>query len=135
MIDNYITFVSELIGGIVLDFKLNIISHGKSDMGEWYVRYENNEFIVGIWQDRSGYVAIELGSKIRRKPKSHMRGPWSLSHLRGYLEGSKVHFDFQSPKEEAEWFENNENKLFDSSFLNSDDLNKWAVKASKRLWG
>ena len=58
-----------------------------------------------------------------------------MSHLKGYLEGGKDHYLFESTEEEISWVEKNENQLFDSSFLNSDELNQWAVKASRRLFG
>ena len=64
-----------------------------------------------------------------------MRGPWSMSHLKGYLDGGKDHYVFKSIGEEKSWLEENEIKLFDSSLLNSDALNQWAVKASRRLFG
>ena len=96
--------------------------------------FENTEFIVGLGQDRIGYADIELGSKIRRKLRAHIRGPWSISHLRGYLEGRKDHYAFTSLAEEAAWFEKNDKTLFDSSFLNSDELNQWAIKASRMLF-
>ena len=104
-------------------------------MGEWFVFYENSEFVLGISKDRGGYIGIDLGSKIRRKPRAQMRGPWSMSHLRGYLDGKKDHFKFKKISEEVSWLEENEMKLFDTSLLNSDGLNLWAVKASRRRFG
>lgn len=58
-----------------------------------------------------------------------------MGHLRGYVEGSKDQYKFASIEEEASWLSSNEKDLFDSSFLNSDELNQWAVKASRRLFG
>ena len=97
--------------------------------------YENSEFVLGISKDRGDYIGIDLGSKIRRKPRAQMRGPWSMSHLRGYLDGEKDHFKFKNIREEVSWIEGNEMELFDTSLLNSDGLNQWAVKASRRLFG
>ncbi len=104
-------------------------------MGEWFVYYENSEFILGIGRDRGGHISIDLGSRIRRKLRAHMRGPWSMSHLKGYLDEGKDHFIFESINEEVSWLEENEMTLFDSSLLNSDALNQWSVKASRRLFG
>jgi len=58
-----------------------------------------------------------------------------MSHLRGFIDGCKGHYMFTTLDEEASWFENNDKVLFDSTLLNSDELNKWAVKASRRLFG
>ena len=135
MIDDYISYASRLVDGVISRHSLQIGKHDNSAMGEWYVYFENSEFVLGVGQDRSGYLSIELGSKVRRKPRAQLRGPWSMSHLKGHLDGSKDHYRFKSVEEEFSWLEKNESKLFDSSFLNSDDLNQWAVKASRRLFG
>ena len=135
MITDYSQFSGSLLGGVVSRHALKPVKHDRSAMGEWFVYYENSEFILGIGRDRGGHIGIELGSKIRRKPRAHMRGPWSMSHLKGYLDERKEHFIFKSIDEEKSWLEENEMKLFDSSLLNSDVLNQWAVKASRRLFG
>ena len=135
MEDNYITYANQLIGELISRHSLQIGQHDKSAMGEWYIYYENSEFILGISKDRSERVTLSLGSKVRRKPRAQLRGPWSMSHLKGYLDGGKDHYLFESTEEEISWVEENERQLFDSSFLNSDELNQWAVKASRRLFG
>ena len=134
MIVDYLPFANRLIEEVITRHELKLVKHDKSAMGEWYAYFENDEFIVSVSQDRSGFTSIELGSKNRIKPKARMRGPWSMSHLRGYLEGIDDHYKFGSIAEEASWLENNDKRLFDSSFLNSDELNKWAVNASRRLF-
>ena len=135
IIKDYLPFAERLLGSIISRHSLKIAKHDISAMGEWYVYFENADFIVGIGQDRIGHAEIELGSKLRRKPRAHMRGPWSMSHLRGFIDGCKDHYMFITLGEEASWFDNNDKILFDSNFLNSDELNKWAVKASRRLLG
>ena len=135
MTDDYITHANYLISGLLSRHSLQIGQHDKSAMGEWYIYYENSEFILGISKDRSERVTLSLGSKVRRKPRAQLRGPWSMSHLKGYLDGGKDHYIFESTEEEISWVEENERQLFDSSFLNSDELNQWAVKASRRLFG
>lgn len=135
MTDDYITYANHLISGLLSRHSLQITQHDKSAMGEWYIYYESSEFILDISRDRSERVSISLGSKIRRKPRAQLRGPWSMSHLKGYLDGGQDHYLFESTEEEIHWLEKNEPQLFDSSFLNSDELNKWAVKASRRLFG
>ena len=135
MIKDYLPFAEKLVEKPTTHFGLQIVKHDKSTMGEWYVYYENAEFILGVSQDRGGFTSIELGSKKRIRPGAHMRGPWSMSHLRGYLERIKDHYKFSSIKSEALWLESNLNLLFDSNLLNSDELNTWTVEASRRLFG
>jgi len=135
MTTDYLQFSRSLLEGVTSRHVLKLVKHDRSAMGEWFVYYENSEFILGIGKDRGGYIGFDLGSKIRRRPRAHMRGPWSMSHLKGYLDGGKDHYVFKSIGEEKSWLEENEIKLFDSSLLNSDALNQWAVKASRRLFG
>jgi hypothetical protein len=51
------------------------------------------------------------------------------------MEGSKDHYRFTNIEEQVEWFVSHNKQLFDSSFLNADNLNQWSVKASRRLFG
>ncbi|HVW01375.1 MAG TPA: hypothetical protein VHB77_13575, partial [Planctomycetaceae bacterium] len=80
-------------------------------------------------------IHICVGSRIRPKPRAHMRGPWSLSHLRGYLDGNPGHFIFDDISEQIAWFRANIAKLLQTSLLNSDELNKWACEAARRRFG
>ena len=132
---DYLQFSENLLGGVISRHALTPVKHDRSSMGEWFVYYESSEFVLGISKDRGGYIGIELGSKIRRKPRAQMRGPWSMSHLRGCLDGKIDHFKFKNIREEVSWLEENEMELFDSSLLNSDELNQWSVKASRKLFG
>ncbi|MFO7603291.1 MAG: hypothetical protein R6X06_05685 [Gammaproteobacteria bacterium] len=135
MIKDYLSFAEKLVQKLISGYGFHMVKHDKSAMGEWYVYFESAEFILGVDQDRGGFTSIELGSKKRIRPRAHMRGPWSMSHLRGYLEGSKDHYKFPNIESEALWLESNQNQLFDSELLNSDELNKWAAEASRRLFG
>jgi len=135
MIKDYLSYTQNLVEKSISGHGLQMVKHDQSAMGEWYVYFESPEFILGVSQDRGGFLSIALGSKMRLRPRAHMRGPWSMSHLKGYLEGSKDHYKFSNIEAEALWLESNESQLFDSAFLNSDELNIWAVKASRRLFG
>jgi len=105
-------------------------------MGGWFFQTESDLFIVTAGQDRSGDgVGICVGSKKRRKPRAHMRGPWSLSHLRGYIDENADHFMFDNADDQIGWLKSNLQTILDTEFLNSDELNNWAVKASRRLFG
>ncbi|MBU1427168.1 MAG: hypothetical protein KKH12_14640 [Gammaproteobacteria bacterium] len=135
MITDYLKYSEDLLDGVISRHALTPVKHDGSGMGEWYVYFENPEFVLGISKDRGDYIGIDLGSKIRRKPRAQMRGPWSMSHLRAYIEGKKEHFKFKNIQEEVSWLEEHEMELFDTSLLNSDELNQWAVKVSRRLFG
>ena len=135
MIIDYLSFAEKLVEKPINEFGLQIGKHDKSTMGEWYVYFETGEFILSVGKDRRGFTSIELGSKKRVRPRAHMRGPWSMSHLRGYLEGIKDHYKFDSIESEALWLESNLKLLFDSDLLNSEELNIWAAKASRRFFG
>ncbi len=134
MISDYLQYSENLLEGVISRHALNLVKHDRSGMGEWFVHYENSEFVLGISKDRGDNISIDLSSKFRRKPRAKMRGPWSMSHLRGYLDGKKDHFKFKNLLEEISWLEENEMQLFDTSLLNSDELNQWAVNASRRLF-
>ena len=105
-------------------------------MGAWYLEYQTPEFLVTLSQDRTGDVAcVCVGSRIRHKPRGHMRGPWSMSHLRGYLDGMLDHFIFDSADEQISWLHDHADTILMTTFLNSNKLNQWSVNASRRLFG
>jgi hypothetical protein len=104
-------------------------------MSAWAYYAETNEFKLEVVRERDGHVDICVGSKVRRQPRVQMRGPWSLSHLRGYLDGGADHFIFADTQEQIRWLKNNIESVLDTHFLNSDELQRWAVKASRRMFG
>lgn len=106
-----------------------------SSMTAWAYYAETDEYKLEIERDRGGRIGIHVGSKVRRKPRAHMRGPWSLSHLRGYLDGSVDHFIFADVDDQIRWLQDNIESILDTTVLNSDELNKWAVTASRRMFG
>ena len=109
---------------------------GPGSMGGWCAEYMSDEFRVYAAQDRSGdTIQICVGSRIRRKPRAHMRGPWSLSHMRGYLDGIPDHYLFGDIEEQIAWFRANLATLLQTSLLNSDELNQWAGEAARRRFG
>lgn len=127
---------SRLLRGLPRRRGLGFQAAEPSPMGGWYVRLENAEFIVEILQDRAGEAtSLAIGSRLRPKPRARVRGPWSLCHLRGFLDGQPDHFRFKTLSEESRWLHENETRLFDSGFLNSEALRVWAVRASRRMFG
>ena len=61
-----------------------------------------------------GHDSITIGSKIRSKPRAHLR-EWSMSHLRGFLENNPDHYRFSNLIEVSIWLKDNELMIFDSS--------------------
>ena len=120
---------------ILRPYGFNESSEGCYAMGGWWFRAENDEFTVTVDQHRSGDAfAISVGSKSRPKPRAHMRGPWTLSHHRGFLDGNADHYLFSDSDAQTRWLKDNLDAILSTDFLNSDDLNKWAVKASRRMF-
>lgn len=105
-----------------------------SPMGEWCVNLENTDFIISVSHDRGGNDYIEIGAKARPRKGAHLRR-WSLHHLRGFLSGADDHYMFSSLKEQTDWLQSNESILLKTSLINSDDLNRWAVKVSRKFFG
>ena len=79
-------------------------------MGEWYVNLEGTELFITVSHDRGGTTFIDIGTKIRRRPRAHIRY-WSLGHIRGYLEGKDKHYSFSCIDEQIKWLLNNEEEL------------------------
>lgn len=129
--------ISERIHEILRPFGFAEADHGNYyAMGGWWFKSEIEEFVVQAGQDISfDSFSISIGSKLRRRPRAHMRGPWSLSHLRGFMDGGPDHYIFNAAEDQIRWMKNNISTLLDSSFLNSDELKRWAVKASRRHFG
>lgn len=108
---------------------------GISGMGEGAVCYEGDEFCLQAWCDRgtNGIEYLSIGTKVRRRPRAHLNR-YLLSRIRGYGDGLKDHYPFQSLDEEIEWLTANADTVMNSAFLNRDDLRQWNVEASRRMW-
>lgn len=112
------------------------VRRDEESMGGWCAEYHTDEFRVIASQDRTDdLISICVGSRIRRKPATQMRGPWSLGQLRGFLDGQRDHYLFDSVENQIDWLSQNITTVLQTSFLNSDPLNQWAVEASRRLFG
>ena len=103
-------------------------------MGEWYVTAGNDGYTVIISSDRGGREHLEIQTKTRAKKGAPLRS-WSISHLRGFLEGGEEHYIFDSLAEQLRWVEARESELFDNALLNSDELKKWSSKAARKFLG
>ncbi len=106
-----------------------------NSMGGWHLDFRSTDTTVTASQDRAGdEISICVGSLIRPGPRKHMRGPWPLSHLHGFLHNARVHYRFKDVADEIDWFRNSLHQLLDTDLLNSDGLNDWAVAASRLLF-
>ncbi len=136
MPDSFPAEVISLLEQILEPFRFEQCDFSTGGMGAWSVRFETVEFVVSASQDRSDDVlGICIGSRIRSKPRAHLRGPWPLSHLRGFLDGILEHFRFKDSDEQLAWLAENVDRLLNSEVLNSDELNLWAARASRRMFG
>ena len=134
--NSYASEVVPNLGVLLAPVGIELTNTSSGSMGAWLARFESDEFVVVMSQDRSGdAVGIGIGSKVRRRPHTQMRGPTWLSALRGYLEGSPDHYVFSNVEEQLSWLADRLDQLLVTSFLNSDELNTWKVKAAQRRLG
>lgn len=104
-------------------------------MGAWHIELRSPSVIVTASQDRTGDVmAVCVGTLARRAPLKQMRGPWPLSHLRGFLERKAAHHRFDGVSDQLDWLRQTLDRILDPEMLNSDQLNDWAVAASRMLF-
>ncbi|WP_372369580.1 hypothetical protein [Candidatus Uabimicrobium sp. HlEnr_7] len=129
-----IEVLNNLLKELIADYKFNLDSCSTGSMGEWYALFTNEELSLEVFHDRGDCEYIQVKSKIRRRPRAHLRG-FSLSHIRGFLEGKEDHYVFESLEEEVKWLIKNKEKVLDPSFINLDELNKWTIKAARKLLG
>src|SRR5579871_3254006 len=102
-------------------------------MGEEAVRLDSDEFSVLVMRDRGGNEWIEVGSKIRPKPRAPLRR-YLLCRLTGYLFGA----DPQAPcdlEAESRWLVDHEEEILDSALINSEGLRLWNVDAARVQFG
>lgn len=64
-----------------------------------------------------------------------MRGPWSLAHLRGFFDGSATQYRFEDVTAQLNWLCDTLDRVLDSDTLNSDELQDWAISASRKQFG
>jgi hypothetical protein len=105
-------------------------------MGAWYCEFRSSTLIVTASQDRtSDLTSICVGSLVRRAPQKQMRGPWSLSHLRGFFDNEYRHHAFDGVADQIEWLRETVDRVLDSDMLNSHELNDWLIATSRVMLG
>jgi hypothetical protein len=103
-----------------------------NSFGAW-VRLESEEFVVGVVRDR-GQEWITVGTKVRPKPRAPLRS-WPLAHVVAYLDGAANPYPISDLETEANWLTRRAGETLDTTLINSEGLNRWAVRASRRLFG
>ena len=110
------------------------VESDEGTMGEAWVRLQSEEFFVEVYRDRGGREWITIGSKVRPKPRAHLRN-FLLSRSSSYLDGKLDPNPKIDLEAEAGWLLANQDVILDSSFINSEDLRLWNVDAARVLFG
>lgn len=92
------------------------------------VYLESPAITILIARER-GDELIDLGIPGNR------RASWPIGHLVAYLQGKEDSYPVTDLETQAEWLLTYANKLLDPTILSSKEMNEWAVKASRRMWG
>jgi hypothetical protein len=127
-------FVRNQLAYFIEHYDFSFTESDVGSMGEWYVLLDSSELQIVVSHDRNEFTYLEIGSKVRPRPGAHLRS-WSLGHIRGFLDGEDVHYQFHNLNEQIEWLKDHEDIVMKSSFINSDELNQWAVKAARIMFG
>lgn len=122
--------IEKLTSNLVRRHDLRLIDSKAGNMGEWYATMETRDFSFCVYKERGPAVVVEIGSKTRPKKGAPLRS-WSLSQLRGFLDGLCGHYEFNSIEDQVSWFDAHESKLLQTELLNSESLRKWSVKAAR----
>ena len=126
--------VRRSLGGFIADhgFVVTAGDDQTNPFGAW-ARLESDEFVIGVVRDR-GQEWFTAGSKIRPKPRAPLRH-WPLGHVVAYLDGASDPYPISELEIEAAWLVRRAGEILDSRLLNSEGLNRWSVKASRRSFG
>jgi hypothetical protein len=126
--------VRRFLGSFVTDrgYSVTAGDDQTNSFGAW-VRLASDEFVACVIRDR-GQEWITVGTKVRPKPRAPLRW-WPLGHLVAYLDGAVDPYPLSSLEIEAEWLTRRSGEILDSTLINSEELNQWAAKASRRHFG
>jgi hypothetical protein len=125
--------VNRCLGQLIERRGFSVESDERS-MGEAWVRLQSEEFVVDVCRDRGGSEWITVGSKVRPRPRAHLR-TFLLSRLISYLDGKldpNHTIEFEAA---AEWLLVHQDLIFNSAFINAEDLRDWDVDAARVLFG
>jgi hypothetical protein len=110
------------------------VDHDEGPMGEAWVRLQDDEFVVTAFRDRGGFEWFTVGTKVRPRPRAHLRS-FLLERLVSYLDGGQDPNPTADLETQARWLVERQGRILDSAFLNSEDLNFWNLNAARLLFG
>jgi hypothetical protein len=126
--------VRPLADWLVRDFGLQLTADG-DQCSTWgaSVALRSAEFVVTVVRDR-GQEWINVGTTVRPGPRKPLPW-WPLGHLVAYLDGRQDPFGLVGLDTEMGWLWDRRDEVLDVSLINSEDLWRWAVRASRRRFG
>jgi hypothetical protein len=109
------------------------VESDEASMGDAWVRLQSEEFVVDVCRDRGGLEWITVGSKVRPRPRAHLRS-FLLCRLISYLDRKfdpNHRIEFEAA---AEWLLVHQDLILNSAFINAEDLRAWDVDAARLLF-
>ncbi len=97
------------------------------------VELRSAEFVVIIGRDR-GQEWITVGTTVRPGPRQTLRW-WPLGHVVGFLDGRAYPYGLVGLDTEMGWLRDRWDEVLSVPVINSEELRRWAVRASRRLFG
>jgi hypothetical protein len=126
--------VARLLGPFTTDHGFSVpTGDNQANSSRGWVRLVSDEFLVDILLDR-GEEWIEVGTKIRPGPRKPLRR-WPLGHVVAYLDGAADPYPISDLENETGWLARRADEILDSKLINSEELRRWAVRASRRSFG
>lgn len=132
--ESFVDRVHRLLGPFASDHGFAVDhSEEQADSGRAWVRFESDRIVIDAIRDR-GQEWFEVMAKERPRPRAPRRA-WPLGHVVGYLDGLAEPHPVSSLEREAGWLTGRAAEILEPTLLNSEGLRRWAVKASRRLFG
>ncbi len=126
--------VRPLADWLVHDFGYEVTADGDqhSTLGA-SVELRSAEFVVTVVRDR-GQEWITVGTTVRRGPRKPLRW-WPLGHVVAFLDGRADVYGVVGLDTEMRWLRERWDEVVSAPVLNSEELRRWALQASRRLFG
>ena len=101
-------------------------------MGAWQLEFRSGPFIVTASQDRASEPTwICAGSLTEDATSRPLRGPWPLSHLRGFLDNASSPYAFNCLADQLQWLSERLDCVLNVDMLDSDEMNDWSIAAAR----
>lgn len=126
--------VQRLLGPFAADRSFSVAdTDDQPRAGRGWVRFESATLVIDAIRDR-GEEWIEVMAKERPRPRA-LRRAWPMGHVVAYLDGEAGPYPVSDLETEAGWLTRRAAEVLDPALLNSEGLNRWAVRASRRRSG